>query len=190
MWDHIVGQTDTRGKRACLLRGRMPRRPSLLLALAYGPRMVTIATNTDVDEAGLREFCADRRHLILQTSRQDGRAQLSPVVGAMDDGGRLLISTYPTRAKVANLQREPQCSVVVLSEDFNGPWVQVYGKAEVADGEAGVEALVKYYRAAAGEHDDWQEYRQAMRDRGKVCIVITVDDWGPIATGGIPPEFA
>lgn len=28
-----------------------------------------------------------------------------------------------------------------------------------------------------------------MRDRGKVCIAITVEDWGPIATGGVPPEF-
>lgn len=152
--------------------------------------MVTIATNTSVDRDGLAQFCADRRHIMLQTSRADGRAQLSPVVGTFDATGRLLISSYPSRAKTANLQRQPACSAVVMSEDFNGPWVQVYGQAEVLEGEAGVEALVDYYRAAAGEHDDWEEYRQAMRDRNKVCIAITVDDWGPIATGGVPPEFA
>ena len=79
---------------------------------------------------------------------------------------------------------------MVQSDDFNGPWVQVYGDAEVLDGEDGVEALVDYFRSAAGEHPDWEEYRQAMRDRAKVAIAITIDDWGPIATGGLPPEFA
>lgn len=152
--------------------------------------MVTIATNTTVDRDGLADFCAERRHIMLQTSREDGRAQLSPVVGTFDAAGRLLISSYPSRAKTNNLQRHPACSAVVMSEDFNGPWVQVYGRAEVLEGEPGVDALVDYYRAAAGEHDDWEEYRQAMRDRNKVCIAITVDDWGPIATGGVPPEFA
>ena len=77
-----------------------------------------------------------------------------------------------------------------LQEDFADPRVQLYGTAEVLDGEDGVEALVRYYRAAAGEHPDWEEYRQAMRDRSKVAIVITIDDWGPIAEGGVPPEFA
>lgn len=152
--------------------------------------MVTIATNTTVDRAGLNEFCADRRKILLQTTRSDGRAQLSPVVGALDADGRLLVSSYPTRAKVANLQRDPTCSAVVLSDDFDGPWVQVHGAAAVLEGEDGVEALVAYYRAAAGEHEDWAEYRQAMRDRGKICIAVTIDDWGPIATGGVPSEFA
>ena len=53
-----------------------------------------------------------------------------------------------------------------------------------------VEPLVDYYRSISGEHPDWEEYRQAMRDRGKVCIAIALTDWGPIATGGVPPEFA
>ncbi|NNK91634.1 MAG: PPOX class F420-dependent oxidoreductase, partial [Acidimicrobiia bacterium] len=47
-----------------------------------------------------------------------------------------------------------------------------------------------YYRAAAGEHGDWAEYRQAMRDRDKCCIAITIDDWGPIAKGGFPARLA
>ena len=109
---------------------------------------------------------------------------------ALGVDGRLLISTYPTRAKTRNLQRDPDCAVLVFGGAFDAPWVQVYGTAEVLTGERGVEALVAYYRAAAGEHDDWEEYRQAMRDREKVCIVIDITDWGPIATGGVPPEFA
>lgn len=149
-----------------------------------------VATTTTVDRAGLEAFLADRHKLLLVTERGDGRPQASPVVGALIEDGRLLVSTYPTRAKVANLRRRPTCSVVVLSEDFDGPWVQLYGTAEVLEGEPGVEALVAYYRAAAGEHPDWEEYRQAMRERGKVAVAVTITDWGPIATGGVPPEFA
>ena len=149
-----------------------------------------VATTDVVEREDLEAFLADKRHLVLQTTRRDGRPQLSPVTGALDAQGRLLVSTYPARAKTRNLRRTPECAVLVLSDDFDGPWVQVYGTAQVLDGEEGVEALVAYYRAAAGEHDDWDEYRQAMRDRGKVCVAITVTDWGPIATGGVPPEFA
>ncbi len=149
-----------------------------------------VATEDRVDRPELESFVRERRRLLLVTTRGDGRPQASPVVGTLAPDGHLLISSYPTRAKTSNLRGRPACSVVVLSEDFNGPWVQLYGTAEVVDGEAGVERLVDYYRAAAGDHDDWDEYRQAMRDRSKVAIDITITDWGPIATGGVPPEFA
>jgi PPOX class probable F420-dependent enzyme len=115
---------------------------------------------------------------------------MSPVTGAQAPDGRLLISSYPTRAKTRNLRRDPRCSVLVLGDDFGDAWVQVDGTATVLGGEEGVEALVEYYRAAAGEHPDWAEYRQAMRDRDKVCIAVTISRWGPVATGGVPPEFA
>lgn len=148
-----------------------------------------IATEDRVGRSALESFVGERRRLVLVTTRADGRPQASPVTGALAPDGHLLVSTYPTRAKTSNLRRRPDCSVLVLSDDFDGPWVQLYATAEVLDGEAGVERLVDYYRAAAGDHDDWDEYRQAMRDRSKVAIDITITDWGPIATGGVPPEF-
>lgn len=151
---------------------------------------MNVATQDRVSRDELLTFLADRRKLVLLTTRADGRTQASPVVGAVGADGHLLVSSYPTRAKVRNLQRNGRCSAVVLSDDFDGPWVQVHGTATVHDGEDGVERLVDYYRAAAGDHDDWDEYRQAMRDRSKVAIDMEIDDWGPIATGGVPPEFA
>ncbi|WP_298746167.1 PPOX class F420-dependent oxidoreductase [uncultured Serinicoccus sp.] len=150
----------------------------------------SIATTTDVDRERLLEFARDRHHLVLITQRQDGRPQASPVTGGVDDEGRLVISTYPERAKTTNARRHPEVSVLVLSDDFDGAWVQVDGTCEVLDGEAAIEPLVDYFRCISGEHPDWDEYRQAMRDQGKSLIRVTPTRWSPIATGGFPARLA
>jgi hypothetical protein len=66
--------------------------------------------------------------------------------------------------------------------------LQVDGEAEVIDLPDAVEALVDYYRSIAGEHPDWAEYRRAMADQGKCLIRVTPRRWGPVATGGFPPQ--
>ncbi|HEU5108965.1 MAG TPA: PPOX class F420-dependent oxidoreductase [Micromonosporaceae bacterium] len=149
-----------------------------------------IATADVVDEDQLAEFIRPRHRAILVTSRSDGRPQLSPVTCGLDTAGRIVISTYPGRAKVRNARRDPAVSVCVLSEDWNGPWVQVDGTAEVLDLPESVEPLVEYFRVISGEHPDWDEYREAMRTQGKSLIRITITGWGPVATGGFPPELA
>jgi len=150
----------------------------------------TIATNTPVDRDGLLEFVRPRHHLILIARRRDGSPQASPVTGGVDAAGRIVISTYPERAKAANLRRDPACSVLVLSDDFGGAWVQLDGTAEVLDLPDALEPLVDYYRSISGEHPDWDEYRAAMRTQGKSLIRITPLRWGPIATGGFPARLA
>ena len=148
-----------------------------------------IATTTDVDLADLLEFIGTRHRVALVTTRADGSPQLSPVTAGVDEG-RIVIATYPDRAKAANLRRFPEASVLVLSDDWNGPWVQVDGTAEVVDAPDSVEPLVGYFRCISGEHDDWDEYRRAMLQQGKSLIRITPLRWGPIATGGFPPRLA
>ena len=150
----------------------------------------SIATNTRADREQLLEFLRPRHHAILMTTRRDGRPQSSPNSCGVDTEGRIVISTYPERAKVANIRRDPRVSVCVLSDEWNGPWVQVDGTAEVIDLPESVEPLVEYFRVISGEHPDWDEYRQAMREQGKSLIRITIDGWGPIATGGFPPRLA
>ncbi len=149
-----------------------------------------IATTDRVERDDLLAFLRPRHHHVLITTRQDGRPQVSPVSGGVDDAGRIVIATYPQRAKVANLRRDPSATVLILSDDWNDAWVQVDGTAEVIDLPDAVEPLVDYFRAIAGEHPDWDEYRQAMVDQGKCLVRITIDSWGPIATGGFPPELA
>ncbi|HEY7010089.1 MAG TPA: PPOX class F420-dependent oxidoreductase [Jatrophihabitantaceae bacterium] len=151
----------------------------------------TIATNTIVDLAGLLDFVRPRHQMVLVTERRDGTPQLSPVTGGVSDG-RIVISSYPERTKVANLRRVPHASVLVLSDDFGGPWVQLDGPAEVLDmpSVSAEDALVEYFRCISGEHPDWDEYRAAMRAQGKSLIRITPQRWGPVATGGFPARLA
>ena len=152
--------------------------------------MPTIATNTRVERDELLDFARVRHRYALITTRQDGRPQVSPVTGGVDGAGRLVISTYPDRAKVTNLRRDPRASVLVLSDEWNDAWVQVDGTAEVLDmpGQEAEDGLVEYYRCISGEHPDWDDYRAAMRRQGKSLLRITPDRWGPVATGGFPAD--
>ncbi len=150
----------------------------------------TVATARTVELDDLLDFVRPRHHLLLVTARRDGRPQLSPVSGGVDDAGRIVVSTYPGRAKTRNAERDPRVSVLVLSDDWNGPWVQVDGDAEVLHMPEAEDALVDYFRCIAGEHPDWAEYRAAMRLQDKSLIRITPTRWGPVATGGFPADVA
>jgi PPOX class probable F420-dependent enzyme len=147
-----------------------------------------LATADAVDLPTLLDFVRPRHQMVLTTFRSDGSLQSSPVTAGVDDAGRIVIASYPQRAKAANIRRDPRASVTVLSDEFNGPYVQVDGPAEVIDLPDAVEPLVDYFRAIAGEHSDWDEYRQAMVDQGKCLIRVTPARWGPVATGGFPPS--
>ncbi|MCW2775454.1 MAG: pyridoxamine 5-phosphate oxidase-related, FMN-binding protein [Nocardioides sp.] len=154
--------------------------------------MPRIATKDRIGRDELLEFVRSRHRLVLVTTRADGRPQLSPVTGGVDSEGRVVISTYPDRAKAVNLRRNPAASVLVLSDEWDDAWVQIDGTAEVLDmpSTEAEDGLVEYFRCISGEHSDWDEYREAMRKQGKSLIRISVDSWGPVATGGFPPDRA
>src|SRR6202046_115390 len=121
-----------------------------------------IATAEAVGLSDLLDFVRPRHRMVLTTFRADGSLQSSPVTGGVDKQGRLVIASYPQRAKSANIRRTPEARLVVLSDEFNGAYVQIDGDAEVIDLPDAVELLVDYYRAIAGEHPNWDEYRNAM----------------------------
>ncbi|RAG85467.1 PPOX class F420-dependent oxidoreductase [Streptacidiphilus pinicola] len=153
----------------------------------------SIATTTKVEREDLLEFVRPRHRMILITRRADGTPQASPLTGGVDDSGRIVVSSYPERAKVRNARLRPEVSVLVLSDEWDGPWVQVDGRAEVleaAEGPAALDAFVEYFRNISGEHPDWAEYREAMVEQGKALLRITPERWGPIATGGFPARLA
>src|ERR1700750_1224243 len=101
-----------------------------------------IATNTTVSLDELLDFVRPRHRAILLTRRADGSPQGAPLTCGVDDSGRIVASPSPERAKTRNAKRDERVSVIVLSDDWNGPWVQVDGRAEGLDSPESVEALV------------------------------------------------
>ncbi|NQX03503.1 PPOX class F420-dependent oxidoreductase [Rathayibacter sp. VKM Ac-2856] len=150
----------------------------------------TVSTTTVVDRDGMLEFVRPRHRMLVATTRADGRPQMSPVSGGVDAEGRVVVSTYPGRAKTRNAERRSAASVLVLSDDWNDAWIQIDGEAEVLHMPEAEDALVDYYRSISGEHPDWEEYRAAMRLQGKSLLRITPTRWSPIATGGFPADVA
>jgi PPOX class probable F420-dependent enzyme len=149
-----------------------------------------ISTNTVVELSALLDFVRPRHRMLIATTRTDGRPQMSPVSGGVDTQGRIVISSYPARAKTRNAERDARTSVLVLSDDWNGAWVQVDGDAEVLHMPAAADALVEYFRCISGEHSNWDEYHEAMTVQNKSLIRITPTRWSPIATGGFPADVA
>jgi PPOX class probable F420-dependent enzyme len=117
---------------------------------------------------------------VLATIKSNGLPQLSPVTPYYDqDAGVVYVSMTEGRAKTANLRRDPRAALEVTSSD-GWAWataegtVTLTGPATNPDGPE-VEALFDYYRRAAGEHPDWDEYRSVMVSDRRVLMALTVD---------------
>ena len=136
-----------------------------------------------MDAEQVREFVRTHHRAVLATTRKDGRPQLSPVTVAAGPDGRLRISTRETAMKTRNVRRDPRVSLCLLSDGFFGPWAQAEGTAEVVSLPDAMEPLVEYYRAVAGEHPDWDEYREAMRTEQRVILLVDVERAGPTVSG-------
>ena len=135
----------------------------------------------DVSEA--LDFVRNHHRGVLATRRADGRPQLSVIVAAVDDAGRVVISTREPAMKARNIRRDPFVSLLVFTEDFFGPWVQLDGTATVLSLPDAMEPLVDYYRRLSGEHPDWADYRAAMQRDRRALLQITVAQAGPNQAG-------
>ncbi|MFF4473155.1 PPOX class F420-dependent oxidoreductase [Streptomyces sp. NPDC001599] len=127
-----------------------------------------------------RALLAGSRLGVLATIKSDGRPQLSPVMPAYDPAaGVIRVSTREGLAKTANLRRDPRATLEVTAPDGRS-WATAEGVATLTGPGTDphgpeVEALVEYYRAAAGEHPDWDEYRSTMVSDRRVLLTITVE---------------
>lgn len=123
---------------------------------------------------------ASSRLGVLSTIKSSGVPQLSPVTPFYDAGaGTLQVSMTEGRAKTANLRRDPRAALEVTSEDGRA-WAVAEGSVTLTGPGSDphgpeVEALVTYYRAAAGEHPDWEEYRAAMVADRRVLMTMAVE---------------
>ncbi|QRP46254.1 PPOX class F420-dependent oxidoreductase [Amycolatopsis sp. FDAARGOS 1241] len=132
------------------------------------------------DDTALYSLIGSRKTGVLATLKRDGRPQLSTVSHHFDPENRTIqVSITETRAKTKNMRRDPRVSFHVGSE--NG-WSYAVAEGEAsltpvaaAKDDATVEALIELYRKVAGEHPDWDEYREAMVADQRLVLTIKVD---------------
>jgi PPOX class probable F420-dependent enzyme len=122
------------------------------------------------------DFARAHRQGVLTTVKRDGRPQLSNVAYHVGDDGVIRISVTDGRAKTANLRRDRRASLHVTRDDFYA-YVVLEGEAELtptaaSPDDATVDALVDYYRAVAGEHPDWDDYRRAMVADQRLLVLL------------------
>jgi PPOX class probable F420-dependent enzyme len=135
----------------------------------------------DLDQA--REFLRRHHRAVMATRHPSGRLQMSPVLVALDDAGRAVVSTRETARKTRNLDRDPWVTLCVMTDRFFGEWIQVDGEAEVVRLPEALDLLVDYYRSVVGEHPDWEDYRAAMQRERRVLVRVTINRAGPDTHG-------
>jgi len=123
---------------------------------------------------------ADSQLGVLATIKSNGLPQLSPVTPFYDrDAGVIYVSMTDGRAKTANLRRDPRAALEVTSAD-GWSWATAEGTVKLTGPGTDpngpeVQALVDYYRNAAGEHPDWDEYRSVMVSDRRVLMALSID---------------
>ncbi|HEX6341607.1 PPOX class F420-dependent oxidoreductase [Umezawaea sp.] len=135
----------------------------------------------DLDQA--RDVIRTQHRAVLAAVRSDGTPQMSPVLVAVDEQGRVLVSTRETAYKARQLRNDPRVWLCVLPDEFFGTWIQVDGTAEVVPLPEAMDGLVEYYRQVSGEHPDWDEYRAAMIAEQRVLVRVELHRAGPDRTG-------
>lgn len=157
----------------------MPLRQYQAAGISYSGGAVGTRMSDDTSTYDPRNLIADTTIAVLATIRSSGIPQLSPITSVYDrDADTIYVSMTEGRAKTANLRRDPRAAVEYTSPD-GYTWATAEGDVtligpgtDVAGPE--VDALVDYYRLGAGEHPDWDEYRQVMVDERRALMALKV----------------
>jgi PPOX class probable F420-dependent enzyme len=136
-----------------------------------------------MDAGEALDYIRRNHHAVMATFRRDGRPALSPVTAAVDDEGRVVVSTRETAMKVRHLRRDPRVTLAAFPDAFFGGHVQVEGTAEIVSLPEAMELLIAYYRSVSGEHPDWDDYRAAMVRDQRVIVRFAIERAGPSVEG-------
>lgn len=135
------------------------------------------------DLAALEEIAAGDHHLaVVSTTRPDASVQASVVnAGILPhpvSGEPVVAFVTYGRIKLANLRHRPRATLVFRS---GWRWGAVEGACDIAgpdDALAGFDPadlpslLREVYRAAGGQHDDWDSYDRVMAAERRAAVLV------------------
>lgn len=133
-----------------------------------------------MEVAEAQEFLKDKHHGVLVARKRDGSLQMtlvSPVIGA---DGKVTITARESTYKVKNIRRNPQVSLLVFGEQFNGSnYIQIDGKAEVIAHPEAMDIVLDWHRQIRGEPASWDDIRRKTLAEGRIAIRLTIEKVGP-----------
>lgn len=133
-----------------------------------------------MDIADAQEFLRHNHHGVLVARKRDGSLQMTLVSPVIGDDGRVTITARESTYKVKNIRRNPQVSLLVFGEKFNGSnYIQVDGKAEVIAQPQAMETVLDWHRQIRGEPASWDEIRKKTLAEGRIAIRLTIEKVGP-----------
>ncbi|NIO08957.1 MAG: TIGR03618 family F420-dependent PPOX class oxidoreductase [Deltaproteobacteria bacterium] len=130
--------------------------------------------------AEAKEMMKGKHQGVLVARRKDGSLQMTLVSPAMTASGDLIITSRETTYKVKNIKRNPQISLVVYGERFNGSqYIQVDGKAEIIPQPQAMDTVLEWHRQVRGEADNWDDLRKKYLAERRIVMRIQIDRVGP-----------
>lgn len=130
--------------------------------------------------AEAQEFLKHNHHGVLVARKRDGSLQMTLVSPVISADGKVIITARDTTYKVKNIKRNPQVSLLVYGEKFNGSnYIQIDGKAEVIPHPQAMDIVLDWHRQIRGEPDNWDDIRKKTLTESRIAIRVTIDKVGP-----------
>ena len=130
--------------------------------------------------AEAQEFLRDHHRGVLVARKKDGALQMTLVSPVMGADGKVVVTARDTTYKVRNILRNPQVSLLIYGEKFNGSnYIQIDGTAEVIRHPAAMNIVLAWHREIRGEPQSWDEVRKKTLAEGRIAILVTIEKCGP-----------
>ncbi len=130
--------------------------------------------------AEAQEFLKNNHHGVLVARKKDGSLQMTLVSPVIDAEGKVIITSRESTYKVKNIKRNPQISLLVFGEQFNGSkYIQIDGKAEVIPQPQAMGIVLDWHRQIRGEPANWDEVREKTKAEGRIAMRVTIERVGP-----------
>lgn len=133
-----------------------------------------------MDIADAQKFIRDNHHGVLVARKKDGSLQMTLVSPTLGADGKVVITARDNTYKVKNIQRNPQVSLLVFGDKFNGSnYIQIDGQARVIGHPEAMDIVLDWHRQIRGEPKSWDEVRQKTLEEGRIAMKVTIEKCGP-----------
>lgn len=130
--------------------------------------------------ADAQKFLKDNHRGVLVARKRDGSLQMTLVSPVVDAEGRVIITARDTTYKIKNIKRNPQISLLVYGDQFNGSkYIQIDGKAEIIPHPQAMDIVLDWHRQIRGVPANWDEIREKTKAEGRIAIRVTIEKVGP-----------